>query len=322
MFVRDRLADGISGGQRSYSLGRIYRTLTEIREKALVPAIIYTVQRTDALNTRHNHNDIQSPSLAPKAKEPYGARRLLILLTLSAAVALGGWSNAGATLALGCCEALLVVQAFAFIQDAQREASGEEGNSVNIVAVNGFLSASTESRSPSEAASLSVIRDVAMAATATLGAAAFVLEDLTFSRFRHVPALTTGRQQFMTIVLGVAMIFVHIALNASLVTAVCTILLHLISYLQRLACYYLISHAFVHASDINPSRLRLPLLRPRRHVLLNTDTFHGIGLDPKPIACRIRSSSFCPVRPTQCQPYHLRCMVHDHLRIISSAFSG
>lgn len=223
MFVRDRLADGISGGQRSYSLGRIYRTLTEIRKKALVPAIIYTVQRIDALNTRRNHNDIQSPSLAPKAtNEPYGARRLLILLTLSAAVALRGWSNAGATLALGCCEALLVVQAFAFIQDAQREASGEEGNSGNIVAVNGFLSAPTESRSPSEAASLSVIRDVAMAATATLGAAAFAMEDLTFSRFRHAPALTTGGQQFATIVLGVAMIFVHIALNTSLVTAVRT----------------------------------------------------------------------------------------------------
>ncbi|KAL1297083.1 hypothetical protein AAFC00_004667 [Neodothiora populina] len=189
--------------------------------KALVPAISYAIQRMEVFNGRHKQESATSPSLAHRANvEPLGNRRLLLLLTVSAAIVLRGRTEIGAVLALGCCEALLLAEAFDFLQDAHIEADRAENSKGNVVAVNELLSASNWSKSSSGTASLFIIRDVALASTMTLFLGALFLEDLTFYRLRYAPALATTNQQLLVVFGALVMVLVHVMFNVTLVTTI------------------------------------------------------------------------------------------------------
>lgn len=224
VFAKDQLFGRISGGPRSTTSTRIYRTLTETHDKALIPAITYFTLRTDVMHGRFKHHGAVSPSISQKATiESAGTKRMLTLLTISAAIVLKGSSNTAAVLALGCCDALLIAEALSFLQDAQKEATETGNGSGNVVAVNDLLA----HPNPTQGVLVVVVRDVALAATATLWLAAFLTEDLTFIRFRYGPALaeaipshTILGRQMQTLIYGLAMVLVHVAVNTSLILAV------------------------------------------------------------------------------------------------------
>lgn len=167
----------------------------------------------------------------PGTQSP-GTRRLLAVLTLSAALALSQHVHASAAplLALGLCTALLLATSITLLQAAHGEAIQAEDGAGHVIAVNGLLSQPSASQTPGASGQviLTVMRDVAVAASATLWAAAFVLEDMTFKRLRYgstVAQITPIEssvlaQQVQMAALGLVMTLVHMASNANLVIAV------------------------------------------------------------------------------------------------------
>lgn len=282
---------------------RIYRTLTETHKKALIPAISYVIFSTDVLKSRLGHDGPASPSLSHKPTfEPSGSKRLITLLTISAAIALRGGSSTPAVLALGCCDALLVAVSLSFLRDAHRAVAEADNGGRNVVAVNGFLSQPSLLPSPGQASLLVVMRDVAVAATAMLWLAAFALEDLTFARFRYAPALgqiTSNHsflgQQVQIVGYGLLMVLVHVALNTTLVIVVCFHFLSLITVELRGR----------HASPRNALSLACGCCVEE---IVETDCSYP-GNKPWPIACRFHTPCFHPDRPTKHQFQSVRPMV-------------
>jgi len=144
-------------------------------------------------------------------------KRMLSLLTISAIVVLKWTSSTASVLALGCCDALLIVTSLTFLRDAQAEATAAHHGDEHLVRPN---NASQVSKG---GVLLLVARDMALAATATFWLAALAMEDLTFSRFRYASSLTSHpvmALQFRLLAGSLVMVLVHVALNASLILMV------------------------------------------------------------------------------------------------------
>lgn len=201
-------------------------TLTEIYEKALVPAISYALLKVDEYKSHSRHGTV-SPSLSHRSNpESSGTKRLLAILTISAVVALRGYASVSEALALGCCAALLIALSLNGIHDAGKEATGGRDIGASAIAANGFLSQHATTPPAESLLSALLIRDVAAAAATMLWFAAFALEDMT-SQFKYAATLghmATERsillQQILLVAYGLIMVFVHVVSNASLITAV------------------------------------------------------------------------------------------------------
>lgn len=313
MFAKDQLFGRISGGPRSTTSTRIYRTLTETHDKALIPAITYFTLRTDVLHGRFKHHGAFSPSISQKPSiETAGAKRMLTFLTISAAIVLKGSSNTAAVLALGCCDALLVAEALSFLQDAQREATETGNSSGTVVAANDLLA----HPNPTRGVLIAVVHDVAVAATATLWLAAFLTEDLTFTHFRYGPALaevypshTILGRQMQTLIYGFTMVLVHVTMNASLILAV-RLNIHSLSLICVDAQQYCLMPACMKAF---PSFNRSGRA-PSSPSITDTDTDHscGAGHKPRPIVCCCLAASCHLVCTAQHKP-HLLCRLVRHI---------
>lgn len=133
------------------------------------------------------------------------------MTTVSGIVALGYASEFEATLALGCCNALILAVVLSLLQIAHRETVLADDDNGGVVSVSGLLSQPPRSQDPNQ-----VLLDVSFTAAVGTSLSALVLEDFSTRPFwfAFLP------QQIIMLVLGIAMIIVHGVLNRSLVLAV------------------------------------------------------------------------------------------------------
>ena len=112
---------------------------------------------------------------------------------------------------------MLIATSLTFLRDAQAETTAAHNGDEHLVRPNNALQVLKGGVLPL------VARDMALAATATFWLAAFAMEDLTFSRFRYAPSLTSHAVlafQLRILASGIGMVFVHVALNVSLILTV------------------------------------------------------------------------------------------------------
>ena len=133
------------------------------------------------------------------------------MTTVSGIVALGYASELEATLALGCCNALLIAVGLSLMQIAHRETVLADDENGGVDSVSGLLSQPTRRQDPNQ-----VLLDVSFTAALATCLSAFVLEDFSTRpfRFAFLP------QQIIMVTLGIAMILNHGILNRTLVLAV------------------------------------------------------------------------------------------------------
>jgi hypothetical protein len=154
--------------------------------------------------TRYN----SSTDTRSTEKHNSGDSRLLAVLTVSALVTLSYVSELRATLALGCCSAVLVAVVLSLLQSAHRETVSTSGPDDGVISVSGLLSQPKDTQQ--------VLVDVSFAAALAQWLSAFVLEGFSTSSFwfAFLP------QQIIMVVLGVGMVVAHAMLNRTMILAV------------------------------------------------------------------------------------------------------
>ena len=158
-----------------------------------------------------NARFILSTDTRSAEKSKSGDTRLLAVLTVSALVALSYASELRATLALGCCNAVLVAVVLSLLQSAHRETVSTSGPDDGVISVSGLLSQPTVKKDTQQ-----VLVDVSFAAAFAQWLSAFVLEEFSTRSFwfAFLP------QQILMVVLGMVMVMVHVMLNRTMILAV------------------------------------------------------------------------------------------------------
>ncbi|KAI4762177.1 hypothetical protein E4T52_05606 [Aureobasidium sp. EXF-3400] len=175
--------------------------------RALLPVLVCVVVKVDAFGTTRFN-----PSTDTRSTEKHnsGDSRLLAVLTVSALVTLSYLSELRATLALGCCSAVLVAVVLSLLQSAHRETVSTSGPNDGVISVSGLLSQPTTKKDTQQ-----VLVDVSFAAALAQWLSAFVLEGFSTSPFwfAFLP------QQIIMVVLGVGMVVAHAMLNRTMILA-------------------------------------------------------------------------------------------------------
>jgi hypothetical protein len=177
-------------------------------QKALLPVLVCVVVKVDAFGTTRFNSNTDTRSAE---KQKSGDSRLLAVLTISALVALSYVSELRATLALGCCNAVLVAVVLSLLQSAHRETVSTSGPDDGVISVSGLLSQPTIKKDTQQ-----VLVDVSFAAALAQWLSAFVLEGFSTRPFwfAFLP------QQILMVVLGMGMVIVHAMLNRTMIIAV------------------------------------------------------------------------------------------------------
>jgi hypothetical protein len=177
-------------------------------QKALLPVLVCVVVKVDTIGTTRFNSSIDTRSAEKQKSED---SRLLAVLTVSALVALSYVSELRATLALGCCSAVLVAVVLSLLQSAHRETVSTTGPDDGVISVSGLLSQPTIKKDTQQ-----VLVDVSFAAALAQWLSAFVLEGFSTSSFwfAFLP------QQIIMVVLGVGTVIVHTMLNRTMILAV------------------------------------------------------------------------------------------------------
>ena len=176
--------------------------------KALLPVLVCVVVKVDAFGTARFNSGTDTRSAE---KQTSGDSRLLAVLTVSALVALSYVSELRETLALGCCNAVLVAVVLSLLQSAHRETVSTGGSDDGVISVSGLLSQPMIKKDTQQ-----VLVDVSFAAALAQWLSAFVLEGFSTSPFwfAFLP------QQIIMVVLGICMLVVHATLNRTMILAV------------------------------------------------------------------------------------------------------
>jgi hypothetical protein len=177
-------------------------------QKALLPVLVCVVVKVDAFGTTRFNSSTDARSAE---KQKNGDSRLLAVLTISALVALSYVDELRATLALGCCNAVLVAVVLSLLQSAHRETVSTSGPDDGVISVSGLLSQPTIKKDTQQ-----VLVDVSFAAALAQWLSAFVLEGFSTRPFwfAFLP------QQILMVVLGMCMVIVHVMLNRTMIIAV------------------------------------------------------------------------------------------------------
>lgn len=176
--------------------------------KALLPILVRVVVKVDAFGTTRFNSSTDTRSAE---KQNSGDSRLLAVLTVSALVALSYVNELKETLALGCCNAVLVAVVLSLLQSAHRETVSTSGPDDGVISVSGLLSQPTIKKDTQQ-----LLVDVSFAAALAQWLSAFVLEGFSTSQFwfAFLP------QQIIMVVLGMCMVIVHATFNRTIILAV------------------------------------------------------------------------------------------------------
>jgi len=177
-------------------------------QKALLPVLVCVVVKVDAFGTTRFNSNADTRS---SEKQHNGDSRLLAVLTISAFITLSYVGELRATLALGCCNAVLVAVVLSLLQSAHRETVSTSGSDDGVISVSGLLSQPATKKDTQQ-----VLVDVSFAAALAQWLSAFILEGFSTRPFwfAFLP------QQIMMVVLGICMIVVHVVLNRTMIVAV------------------------------------------------------------------------------------------------------
>jgi hypothetical protein len=145
-----------------------------------------------------------------------GDTRLLALLTVSALVALTDASELRATLALGCCHAVLLAVVLSLLQTSHRDTVLPGDSNDGLISSSRLLSQPALNHNTQQ-----VLVDVSFAAMVAHWLPALLLESFS----TRSSLFATTQQQILIVGLGISMVIIHVFLNRAIILAVSRILM-------------------------------------------------------------------------------------------------